>query len=239
MTDHERAVEAADKHKERLEAILRELWAAKSLDLHMCDGTTKQDQFGLLRDLREDVRAVLSALAPQAGDNADAEEIAKKAADAVGVTPYSDMRPFVVQAVKYALASHPCTSTPVVSQNAPDLEDKGEWILVPKNPTEEMIKAGESWSGLPSATWQDMLDAAPMCDEATTDNSGDLQAAYNTGFQDAMGEASQYFMKYTSWAHLSPGDLETLYKQFKEDVELMYPGPYSKTTKLGKDEAKP
>lgn len=40
-----------------------------------------------------------------------------------------------------------------------------EWILVPKNPTEEMIKAGGSWSGLPSATWQDMLDAAPMCDD--------------------------------------------------------------------------
>lgn len=37
-----------------------------------------------------------------------------------------------------------------------------EWILVPKNPTEEMIKAGGSWSGLPSATWQDMLDAAPI-----------------------------------------------------------------------------
>lgn len=41
-----------------------------------------------------------------------------------------------------------------------------EWILVPKNPTKEMIKAGESWSGLPSATWTDMLDAAPMRDEA-------------------------------------------------------------------------
>jgi hypothetical protein len=63
-----------------------------------------------------------------------------------------------------ALASHPCTSTPVVSQNAPDLEDKGEWVLVPKEPTEEMVKAGESWSGLPAQTWTDMIDAAPVRD---------------------------------------------------------------------------
>ncbi|QIG68858.1 hypothetical protein EVB71_006 [Rhizobium phage RHph_Y55] len=47
-------------HRERLEAILKELWAAKSIDLHRCDGTTKHDQFGLLRNLREDIRAVLS-----------------------------------------------------------------------------------------------------------------------------------------------------------------------------------
>lgn len=32
------------------------------------------------------------------------EAAAKEAADAVGVTPHSDMRPFVEQAVKYALA---------------------------------------------------------------------------------------------------------------------------------------
>lgn len=56
----------------------------------------------------------------------------------------------------------------------------------------------------------------------------DLQAAYNAGFQDAMGEASLYFIRYTSWAHLSPSDLESLYNQFKEDVESMYPGPYEK-----------
>lgn len=31
------------------------------------------------------------------------DELASKAADAVGVTPYSDMRPFVEQAVKWAL----------------------------------------------------------------------------------------------------------------------------------------
>lgn len=36
------------------------------------------------------------------------------------------------------------------------------WALVPIEPTAEMIKAGESWSGLPSATWADMIDAAPL-----------------------------------------------------------------------------
>jgi hypothetical protein len=63
------------------------------------------------RNLSEAVASVieeiqdLSAVTPKAGDNADVEEISKKAADAVGVTPYSDMRPFVVQAVKYAFVN--------------------------------------------------------------------------------------------------------------------------------------
>lgn len=35
------------------------------------------------------------------------------------------------------------------------------WTLVPIEPTPEMIRAGESWSGLPSQTWRDMIDAAP------------------------------------------------------------------------------
>lgn len=49
-------------HRERLDAIMRELWQAQSLDLHMCDGTTKTNHFGLLRNLREDIRVVRSAL---------------------------------------------------------------------------------------------------------------------------------------------------------------------------------
>jgi len=36
----------------------------------------------------------------------DINKAARQAADAVGVTPNSDMRPFVEQAVKFALAAH-------------------------------------------------------------------------------------------------------------------------------------
>jgi predicted DNA-binding transcriptional regulator AlpA len=34
------------------------------------------------------------------------------------------------------------------------------WVLVPIEPTKEMIKAGEKWSGLPEQTWRDMIDEA-------------------------------------------------------------------------------
>lgn len=37
------------------------------------------------------------------------------------------------------------------------------YVLVPLEPTREMLKAGESWSGLPRQTWQDMIDASPEC----------------------------------------------------------------------------
>ncbi|QXV73550.1 hypothetical protein [Rhizobium phage RHph_X2_30] len=33
--------------------ILRELWSAKSMDLHMCDGSTKTDQVEVFRDIRD------------------------------------------------------------------------------------------------------------------------------------------------------------------------------------------
>lgn len=49
-------------HTGRLEAVLRDLWRSQSIDLHMCDGTRRNDQFGLLQDLREDIRVVLSEL---------------------------------------------------------------------------------------------------------------------------------------------------------------------------------
>lgn len=44
---------------------------------------------------------------------ADVDLMAKRAADAVGVTPTSDMRPFVEQAVGYALATRPDASTEI------------------------------------------------------------------------------------------------------------------------------
>lgn len=80
----------------------------------------------------------LSALAPQAGDNA--EEIRDEAAfllarlDELTLDDDTDdlirdwnghVEPSIAR-LRAALASHPCTSTPVVSQNAPDLEDKGK-----------------------------------------------------------------------------------------------------------------
>jgi R67 dihydrofolate reductase len=43
------------------------------------------------------------------------------------------------------------------------------WALVPIEATEAMVKAGEKWSGLPSQTWTDMLDAAPISESEGTD----------------------------------------------------------------------
>lgn len=63
-----------------------------------------------------------------------------------------------------------------------------EWVYVPKEATKEMIKAGEGWSGLPSATWSDMIDAAPVCDEDQM--SSFMQEAYNQGFKAGMAEAA-------------------------------------------------
>lgn len=48
----------ASFHADRIDDWLQELWAAKSIDLHMCDGTVRYDQFGLLRDIRQDVMAM-------------------------------------------------------------------------------------------------------------------------------------------------------------------------------------
>lgn len=89
-------------------------------------------------------RRMISALAPQAGDNAE-EPVAvlddlhsvmclletlseAMPADDVSAVMMSVMANNIRQ--KHfggtdAIASHPCTSTTVVSQNAPDLEDKG------------------------------------------------------------------------------------------------------------------
>lgn len=52
-------------------------------------------------------------------------------------------------------------SNPTISRDLLGKIVDDEWVLVPKQPTAEMIKAGEAWSGLPSQTWQDMIDAAP------------------------------------------------------------------------------
>lgn len=60
--------------------------------------------------------------------------------------------------------------------------DYKSWVYVPKEPTRAMKEAGNSWSGLPSATWSDMIDAAPECDEDQL--SAFLQQAYEDGFRD-------------------------------------------------------
>lgn len=81
-------------HIERLDAIMVELWAAKSLDLHMCDGTVKADYFGLLRDIRESWHHVRSALAaahaPTVSCDCSVEELARRAALAPEGRPESE-----------------------------------------------------------------------------------------------------------------------------------------------------
>ena len=54
-------------HLDRLQATTRTLWRAHDIDLHMCDGTVKRGQYGLLQDLREDIarlRIALDAVTP-------------------------------------------------------------------------------------------------------------------------------------------------------------------------------
>lgn len=75
---------------------------------------------------------ILSALTPQAGDNADVEDRAlliarntlKNEARRAGPLTIGEIDD-VFARLNRTVFSHPCTSTPVVSQNAPALEDKG------------------------------------------------------------------------------------------------------------------
>ncbi|MBB3521104.1 hypothetical protein [Rhizobium sp. BK456] len=81
----------------------------------------------------------LSALAPQAGDNAE-EPVAWRWESAYGGEPligkwnvatvkptrFSDATAFACE----PLYTHQCTSTPVVSQNAPDLEEGGDGDII-------------------------------------------------------------------------------------------------------------
>jgi len=55
-------------HIDRLNAWMHTLWAAESLDLRMCDGAIRKDQFGLLQDIRLDVMALRAAFLETAFD---------------------------------------------------------------------------------------------------------------------------------------------------------------------------
>ncbi len=57
-----------------------------------------------------------------------------------------------------------------------------EWIYVPKEATQEMLKAGEAWSGLPSATWSDMVDASPLAEGGQTPTP---EESYEQGYSHA------------------------------------------------------
>ena len=68
LLDAPKPTEAAlslEAHIERLSSIKRNLWRTHTLDLHMSDGTVRLDQHGLLQNLRDDIRVVLSALNSQ------------------------------------------------------------------------------------------------------------------------------------------------------------------------------
>jgi hypothetical protein len=50
-------------HTDRMDSIVRDLWAANDIDLHMCNDTVKRNQSGLLHDIRNSWRIVRRALA--------------------------------------------------------------------------------------------------------------------------------------------------------------------------------
>ncbi|HET7413394.1 MAG TPA: hypothetical protein VFJ18_12120 [Pararhizobium sp.] len=60
-TDTQGVAQPLSFHLDRLNAWLTDLWAAESLTLHMCDGTVRTGQSGVLRDIRDDVMALRRA----------------------------------------------------------------------------------------------------------------------------------------------------------------------------------
>lgn len=60
-------------HLDRLGAWLTDLWEAKSLTFHMCDGTVRTEQSGVLRDIRDDVMALRRAYLSAAQEGREAE----------------------------------------------------------------------------------------------------------------------------------------------------------------------
>jgi hypothetical protein len=79
-----------------------------------------------MRGLDAAISAYLSALAPQAGDNAE-EPVAWviPGSDNARADGFIDAMAWQEGEFSRPLYAHPCTSTPVLSQNAPALEDKG------------------------------------------------------------------------------------------------------------------
>lgn len=51
-----------DAHLARMEAWSVDLFAVSDIDLKMSDGSVREGQFGLLRDIRDDARVVLGIL---------------------------------------------------------------------------------------------------------------------------------------------------------------------------------
>ncbi|OWV62533.1 hypothetical protein ATY75_11950 [Rhizobium sp. N122] len=123
MTDHERGVEAAIRKAGQV-AI------DHLIDTCVTYEATNDDLADYLtRIVDACVRAALSALAPQAGDNVEEPVAWRYRGKNWGENywHYFTKEPSHKEdgEIWQGLYTHPCTSTPVVSQNAPDLEDKG------------------------------------------------------------------------------------------------------------------
>ncbi|MDR9813059.1 hypothetical protein [Rhizobium hidalgonense] len=132
MTDHERGVEAAAR-------AMCEAWHYAKIGTPDGDAEWKRKQAQYRKQAEAAISAYLSALAPQAGDNAE-EPVAWQFRHMSAADEWTTWRdcsqPRYINREQDAafrngrvefrpLYLHPCTSTPVVSQNAPDLEDKG------------------------------------------------------------------------------------------------------------------
>jgi antitoxin component HigA of HigAB toxin-antitoxin module len=149
MTDHERGIEAAQK-------------------------AVSNCRYGLTNsEMSRAISAYLSAVAPQAGDNAAGD------GEAEIIECLSAGKPFVFDpatnflhaddggapdgGIKYApVDSHPCTSTTVVYQNAPALEDKGGEVAA--DPI-DCIKAMMEERGLTNVDLYDIFGAKSRVSE--------------------------------------------------------------------------
>lgn len=128
----------------------------------------------------------------------------------------------------YATEQNKQSDTPAPAQLVVGACPEG-WTIVPIEPTPEMEKAGESWSGLPSATWAEMLDAAPEPPNQITggitnpDNSvkpvDPEDEAYEIGKRDGYSEAVQEIDQLTG------GDGEYRYCLGGGDPDRHTPGP--------------
>jgi hypothetical protein len=104
-----------------LEAAAKELLAHGEFGIS--DGSNRRNA---LVAAKATISAYLSALAPQAGDNAE-EPVAWviPGSDNARADGFIDAMAWQEGEFSRPLYAHPCTSTPVLSQNAPALEDKG------------------------------------------------------------------------------------------------------------------
>lgn len=182
-----------ESRMDRLRAVIVELWKAEDIDLHMCDGTTAKNKFGLLRDIRDDGMALLAALSGPIDPKAEVEPVGWETPSDRARVLYlarklwnedqfscawseENREHYIIRAaMQIALSASPSIVAPV---GVPE-----GWQLVPKEPTQEMldaVTAADQQEPFSDETMRgifiDMLAAAPALTPAEKAGVGDGEA---------------------------------------------------------------